>query len=118
LNSEMGWQNLPGSDAADQNREMLAEHGLRGSMGRGGVPYYNAKAESFMKTIKTEEVYLGDYETFTDVIQAVRTSSTRSTANAGSTQRSDIGALSSLRINTPTRLSIQHPNPCSLTIAL
>lgn len=36
--------------AADQYREMLAEHGLRGSMGRRGVPYDNAKTESFMKT--------------------------------------------------------------------
>jgi len=57
--------------AADQYREMLADHGLRGSMGRRGVPYDNAKAESFMKTIKTEEVYLGGYETFTDVIHAL-----------------------------------------------
>ena len=57
--------------AADQYRETLAEHGLRGSMGRRGVPYDNAKAESFIKTIKTEEVYLGGYETFTDVIHAL-----------------------------------------------
>jgi transposase-like protein len=42
-----------------------------------------------------------------------RTSSTRSTTNAGSTPHSAIGALSSSRINTPARLSIQHPNPCS-----
>ncbi len=57
--------------AADQYRAVLAEHGLRGSMGRRGVPYDNAKAESFMKTLKTEEVYLGGYETFTDVIHAL-----------------------------------------------
>ena len=50
---------------------MLADHGLRGSMGRRGVPHDNAKAESFMKTLKTEEVYLGGYETFTDVIHAL-----------------------------------------------
>jgi hypothetical protein len=37
-------------------------------MGRRGNPYDNAKAESFMKTLKVEAVYLGDYETFTDVI--------------------------------------------------
>jgi transposase InsO family protein len=96
-------------------------------MGRRGVPYDNAKAESFMKTIKTEEVYLGGYETFTDVIHAghrdregadlwgqakslvlagpfsFRTSSTRSTTNVGSTPRSDIGALSSLRFKVGTR---------------
>jgi transposase InsO family protein len=45
--------------------------GLRGSMGRRGVPYDDAKAESYMKTIKTEEVYLGGYGTFTDVIHAL-----------------------------------------------
>ena len=57
--------------AAEQYRQMLGDHGLRGSMGRRGNPYDNAKAESFMKTLKTEEVYLGGYETFTDVIHAL-----------------------------------------------
>jgi transposase InsO family protein len=32
------------------------------SMGRTGNPYDNAKAESFMKTLKYEEVYLYEYE--------------------------------------------------------
>jgi hypothetical protein len=32
-----------------------------------GNPYDNAKAESFMKTLKVEAVYLMDYETFEDV---------------------------------------------------
>ena len=36
-------------------------------MGRRGTPYDNAKAESFMKTLKVEEVYLMEYETFEDV---------------------------------------------------
>ena len=31
-----------------------------------GNPYDNAKAESFMKTLKVEEVYLVGYETFDD----------------------------------------------------
>jgi putative transposase len=30
-------------------------------------PYHNAQAESFMKMLKTEEVYLAGYETFNDV---------------------------------------------------
>jgi putative transposase len=30
-------------------------------------PYHNAQAESFMKTLKVEEVYLAAYETFADV---------------------------------------------------
>ena len=45
----------------------LREHGLMGSMGRRGNPYDNAKAESFMKTLKVEAVYLMAYETFEDV---------------------------------------------------
>ena len=53
--------------AAETYRSELAEHGLRGSMGRRGNPYDNAKAESFMKTLKVDEVYLMDYETFDDV---------------------------------------------------
>jgi putative transposase len=36
-------------------------------MGRRGNPYDNAKAESFMKTLKVEAVYLMAYETFDDV---------------------------------------------------
>jgi putative transposase len=53
--------------AAGAYRELLAEHGLLGSMGRRGNPYDNAKAESFMKTLKVEAVYPMAYETFEDV---------------------------------------------------
>jgi putative transposase len=53
--------------ASEVYRDLLAEHGLVGSMGRRGNPYDNAKAESFMKTLKVEAVYLMDYETFEDV---------------------------------------------------
>lgn len=53
--------------AAEPYRKILARHGLVGSMGRRGNPYDNAKAESFMKTLKVETVYLMAYETFDDV---------------------------------------------------
>jgi len=53
--------------ASEIYRKLLAGHGLVGSMGRRGNPYDNAKAESFMKTLKVEAVYLADYETFDDV---------------------------------------------------
>ena len=53
--------------ASELYRHLLAEHGLVGSMSRRGNPYDNAKAESFMKTLKVEAIYLMDYETFEDV---------------------------------------------------
>ena len=37
-------------------------------MGRRGNPYDNAKAESFMKTMKVEEIYPMAYETLEDVV--------------------------------------------------
>ena len=36
-------------------------------MSRRANPYDNAKAESFMKTLKVEAIYLEAYETFEDV---------------------------------------------------
>jgi putative transposase len=53
--------------ASEAYRMLLAEHSLKGSMSRRGNPYDNAKAESFMKTLKVEAVYLVAYETFEDV---------------------------------------------------
>lgn len=53
--------------AAGKYRESLTEAGLVGSMGRRGNPYDNARAESFMKTLKVEGVYPMAYETFEDV---------------------------------------------------
>jgi putative transposase len=53
--------------AADRYRDLLTAHGFVGSMGRRGNPYDNAKVESFMKTVKVEEVYPMAYETFEHV---------------------------------------------------
>ncbi|MDR3536282.1 MAG: IS3 family transposase [Acetobacteraceae bacterium] len=55
--------------AAQVYREALTAHGLVGSMGRRGNPYDNAKAESFMKTLKVEAVYPMAYDTFDDVVE-------------------------------------------------
>jgi putative transposase len=40
---------------------LLQEHGVRISMSRSGNPYDNATCESFMKTLKYEEVYRQEY---------------------------------------------------------
>jgi putative transposase len=45
----------------------LQAAGMRISMARKGNPYDNAAAESFMKTLKYEEVYLWDYQSLEDV---------------------------------------------------
>jgi putative transposase len=40
-------------------------------MSRKGNPYDNAKAESFMKTLKSEEVSFNNYESFSDAKQNI-----------------------------------------------
>jgi putative transposase len=42
--------------------ERLEHAGIQPSMSRAGCPYDNAMAESFMKTLKTEEVDASDYQ--------------------------------------------------------
>ena len=46
--------------AAADYVEFAKDHGLRLSMSRRANPYDNAKAESFFKTLKVEEIYLMD----------------------------------------------------------
>ena len=50
----------------------LEEHGIKISMSRKGNPYDNAFVESFIGTLKTEEVYLKEYETFSDALSNIR----------------------------------------------
>lgn len=55
--------------ASSAYREALRACGLVGSMSAVGNPYDNPQAESFMKTIKVEEIYIGGYETYADVLE-------------------------------------------------
>jgi len=54
--------------ASSEYVEELKHHGFEISMARKGNPYENAMMESFFKTLKYEEVYLCDYQTYHDVI--------------------------------------------------
>ena len=51
--------------------ECLKQHEIQISMSRKGNPYDNAFAESFIKTLKVEEVYLNEYGTFEDAYRNI-----------------------------------------------
>jgi transposase InsO family protein len=51
--------------------DLLKERGIRISMSRRGKAYDNARAESFMKTLKYEEVYLREYETMAEARSSI-----------------------------------------------
>jgi putative transposase len=46
---------------------LLVEHGIEPSMSRAGNPYDNAKCESFMKTLKQEEIHTRKYRDRADL---------------------------------------------------
>ena len=52
-------------------RDLLRQHGMRGSMSRSGNPYDNALAESFLKTLKYEEVYRNHYRDLAEAQAAI-----------------------------------------------
>ena len=47
--------------------ELLLEHSIEPSMSRAGNPYDNAKCESFIKTLKQEEIYTRQYRDRADL---------------------------------------------------
>ena len=100
--------------ASEVYRELLAAHGLAGSMSRHGNPYDNAKAESFMKTLKVEAVYLALMRRSRMSLPTFLASSTTSIMVGDCIQHSAISALCSSRTNTPSRgskrqLDVAHP---------
>jgi putative transposase len=56
---------------ADSYRQLLAQHGIEPSMSRKGNCWDNAVAESFFHTLKTELVYLENFDTHEHVQMAV-----------------------------------------------
>jgi putative transposase len=58
--------------ASGDYTQLLLDHGLQISMSRKGNPYDNAQCESFMKTLKYEEVYRSEYRDLADARSRIR----------------------------------------------
>ncbi len=59
--------------ASQEYTDLLKQHHVRISMSGKGNPYDNAKCESFMKTLKYEEVYRQEYRDLGEVRSSIRT---------------------------------------------
>jgi putative transposase len=57
--------------ASQDYTEMLKQHEATISMSRKGNPYDNAACESFMKTLKYEEVYRSEYRDFEEAHESI-----------------------------------------------
>jgi putative transposase len=57
--------------ASHQYTDLLKQHHITISMSRKGNPYDNAACESFMKTLKQEEVYRNEYHDFHDARSSI-----------------------------------------------
>jgi putative transposase len=55
--------------ASGEYTDLLEVHGIIPSMSRPGNPWDNASCESFMKTLKREEVYCREYKDYDDLSQ-------------------------------------------------
>ena len=58
--------------ASDAYVQRLTEQDIHLRMSRSGNPYDNAYAESFNKTLKVEEVYINEYETFEEAYKNIK----------------------------------------------
>jgi transposase InsO family protein len=52
--------------------DLLQQHGIQISMSRKGNPYDNAACESFLKTLKYEEVFRNEYRDLADACARIR----------------------------------------------
>lgn len=59
--------------ASREYTNRLTTYGITPSMSRRGNPYDNAFAESFMKTLKYEEVHMKEYQNYNDAYENIRT---------------------------------------------
>jgi transposase InsO family protein len=64
--SDQGYQYCSGEYV-----KILKGAGIRISMSGKANPYDNAKMESFFRTLKVEEVYMSEYQTFEDALNSI-----------------------------------------------
>jgi putative transposase len=89
--------------------QRLSAVGAQVSMSAESNPYDNAKAKSFFKTLKREEVYLKQYETFTDSEGQMGRF-----IDAGYNQKrlhSSLGYLPSVEYKSLYNAKEEHPSP-------
>ena len=68
--------------ASGEYVQILRKHQMIPSMSRPANPYDNASCESFMKTLKREEIHANDYRDLTICVRTSRLSSSGTTIGA------------------------------------
>src|SRR5438270_3901123 len=58
--------------ASNDYTDLLKNHGIEISMSRKGNPWDNAACESFMKTLKYEEVHLSEYRDLVEALASIQ----------------------------------------------
>ena len=58
-------------DCSYEYVNILKDYGIAISMSAKANPYDNAKIESFFRTLKVEEVYMFEYETYAEVLERI-----------------------------------------------
>ncbi|MND65539.1 IS2 transposase TnpB [compost metagenome] len=90
--------------ASETYRRALDAAGLKGSMSAVGNPYHNAQAESFMKTLKVEDIsILPATKPFRTWLSDCPGSSKMSTIPSGCTRPLAIDHQKNLKPNSPSR---------------
>src|SRR3984893_13300012 len=89
--------------ACSEYMQKLREHGMLPSMSRPSNPYDNATCESFLKTLKREEIHASTYRGFEDLRERMQDLLRGTTACVGYTRRSTTFARI-LRKRAPTRI--------------
>jgi transposase InsO family protein len=77
--------------------QVLQEHQTMPSMSRPGHPHDNASCESFLKTLKREEIYANDYRDMEHLAEGIEEFIERYYNRAACIRHSDIDRQRSLR---------------------